>query len=234
MADETTAIHVRGLSKVFGGRTVFSHVDLDVAEGESVALTGANGSGKTTLLRCLASVLRPGTGEVRWFGQPANANPAARRLIGMVAHESSLYPHLTLRENLLFAARMCDVRRPADRADRLLQDIGLQGHAHRVPTRISKGMRQRLAIARSLVHDPRILLLDEPFSGLDDEGTDWLMGLLADLRNRQRTVCFATHDRRKAHRLADRIVHLQSGRIEQFDTDSTVLLMEDTLAARAA
>jgi len=215
MTEPTVAIQARGLSRLFGNRLVLHRVDLDVAEGQSVALTGANGAGKTTLLRCLASVLRPSTGEVRWFGQAATADPSARRLVALVSHESLLYPYLTLRENLIFAGRMCDVGEPIRRADELLAQVDLGGHAHRLPTQISKGMRQRVAVARALVHRPKILLLDEPFSGLDARGTDWLLGLLDDLRSQGRTLCFATHDREKVRRLADRVLELRSGRVEE-------------------
>ena len=106
MAKPQTAIRARRLSKAFDGRPVLDAIDVEIAAGESVALTGVNGAGKTTLLGCLASVLRPDGGEVRWFGQPVGRDVTRRRWIGMVAHESGLYPHLTLRENLLFAARM--------------------------------------------------------------------------------------------------------------------------------
>lgn len=213
MVNSTIAIEARGLSKTFGDRTVLSQVDLDVAEAEGVALTGANGSGKTTLLRCLASSLRPDGGEVRWFGRPATSGPQTRRSIGVVAHESFLYPHLTLRENLIFAARMYDVRKPADRAERLLAEAGLSEDAHRLPSRISRGMRQRLSVVRAMVHDPPILLLDEPAAGLDAEGTEWLLNLLLQLRGRGRTLCFSTHDDRLSRRLADRVLELRAGRV---------------------
>ena len=111
MTEHAPAISARRLSKHFAARAVLDAIDLDIAAGQSVALTGANGAGKTTLLRCLASLVRPSDGEVRWFGE-SSADPAARRLIGMVAHETRLYPHLTLRENLVFAARMHDVAGP--------------------------------------------------------------------------------------------------------------------------
>ncbi len=207
------ALEVRKLSKSFGNRVVLSEVDFAVAEAESVALTGANGAGKTTLLRCLASSLRPDGGEVRWFGQPATSNPAARRRIGVVAHESFLYPQLTLRENLIFAARMYDVARPADRAEQLLTQAGLLADAACLPTRISRGMRRRVAVVRALVHDPPILLLDEPAAGLDRRGTAWLMDLLLQLRSRGRTLCFATHDDGLVGRLADRAVQIEAGRV---------------------
>ena len=234
MADRTTAIQARGLSKTLGGRTVLREVDLDVAEGEQIALTGANGAGKTTLLRCLASVLRPGSGEIRWFGQPAVGNPAARRLIAMVGHETRFYPHLTVRENLVFAGRMCGVRRPQQRTDQLLQSIGLRRCAHCFPTRISEGMRQRVAIVRALIHDPRILLLDEPFSCLDGEATDWLLALLRDLRARGRTVCFTTHDRQRAEDLGDRVLELCCGRVEEVRATGRIVSGNVSPEARAA
>ncbi len=234
MAETTIAIQARGLSRLFGNRAVFRDVDLDVAQGQSVALRGANGAGKTTLLRCLASALRPSTGEVRWFGRPAAANPAARRLIAWVAHETLLYPHLTVRENLTFAARMCDVPRPLQRADQWLRNIGLQAHAHRLPAEISKGMRQRLSVARALVHDPRILLFDEPFSSLDAAGADWLLDLLGQLLRRGRTLCFATHDLQTARRLANRVLYLQSGLLQDVETGGSLSPKENLGAKRAA
>jgi len=234
MADQTTAIQASGLSKAFGGRVVLRPLDLDVTEGETLALTGANGAGKTTLLRCLAAVLRPTSGQVRWFGQSAASSPTARRLIGMVGHESRLYPHLTVRENLVFSARMYDVAEPARRTDQLLGSIGMSAHAHRFPTRISHGMRRRLAIVRALVHDPPILLLDEPFSGLDEEACGWLLGLLREMRARGRTVCFTTHDRQKTADLADRVLHLAGGRAEETRAAEATGSQEAPLKVRAA
>ena len=131
----------------------------------------------------------------------------------MVAHESRLYPHLTLRENLLFAARMCDVSRPGQRADQLLEEAGMRRYAEHTPPLVSQGMRQRLAVARALVHDPPLLLLDEPFAGLDAEGTAWLFRLFLDLRGHGRTLAFVLHDEEKAFRLADRVLELRQGRL---------------------
>ena len=209
----TPAIQTKGLSKGFGARLVLKGIDLEVAQGETVALMGVNGSGKTTLLRCLAALTRPTAGEVRWFGRPAAADASARRLVGMVAHENAVYPHLTVSENLIFAARMYGLPGPAQRAEDLIRRFGLWTHAHWPAVRLSRGMRQRLALARALIHEPPILLLDEPFSGLDAAGSELLIALVSDLRARDRTVCFATHEPQIAHRLADRVLRLESGRL---------------------
>ena len=207
-------MEAHGVSKAFGRRSVLRAVECAVLEGECVALTGANGSGKTTLLRCLAGLLRPTAGRIAWFGRPAGGDPAARRLLGMVAHDTGLYPHLTLRENLLFAARMSDVPQPVVQADRWLAQTGLERRADDFPTQISRGMRQRLAIGRAVIHQPPILLLDEPFTGLDAAGSAWLLELLRDLHSSGRTICFVTHDQRPVAQLAQRVLHLEQGRLE--------------------
>jgi heme exporter protein A len=215
MADRTVAIEARGLCRAFGSRVVLRQIDLAIPAGQIVALTGANGAGKTTLLRCLAALNRPTAGEVFWFGQPARSNTPACRLLGVVMHESQIYSHLTVRENLLFSARMCDVSEPSKQIERWLKGVGLEQHRHRLAAGLSRGMRQRLALARALLHDPPILLWDEPFSGLDRESTQWLLDLLNTLRAEEKTVCFSTHDAELARERADRTLHLQAGRLRE-------------------
>lgn len=211
MDSRSIAIETRRLGKTFGRQTVFKDVDLTVAEGEAVALCGANGAGKTTLLRCLAGVVRPSQGEVRWHGRPSAGSMAARRHVGWLGHESLLYPRLTLQENLLFAARMHGMNDARAVADRWLRGIGLARAADRVPSQVSRGMRQRVALARALIHQPTILLLDEPFSGLDLQGIQWLLELLSALTAKGCTLCFATHDPQITRRLADRVLMLRAG-----------------------
>ncbi|MGA2256275.1 MAG: heme ABC exporter ATP-binding protein CcmA [Thermoguttaceae bacterium] len=215
MTDSGIAIEVRRMTKRFGRRLVLDDIDLHVAAGESIVLTGSNGAGKTTLLRTMAALLRPTSGEVLWFGEKTSSRHENRRLIGMVAHENRLYPHLTLRENLVFAARMCDVARPQNRAESLLETVGLLAHGDRTPPVLSKGMRQRLSLARALIHDPPILLLDEPFEGLDADAEHWLISLLQELRRQSRTLCFVLHDEAKTWRLADRVLCLRQGQLLQ-------------------
>jgi ABC-type multidrug transport system ATPase subunit len=181
---------------------------------------GANGAGKTTLLRCIASTVRPTCGEILCFGADVR-DPSQRRLLGIVGHESRLYPSLTLRENLRFAARMHSVQDADRRAGDWLRDFGLEHHGDRMPRQVSRGMRQRASLARACIHEPRILLLDEPFAGLDAEGRESLLELFHDLKRRGRTLCFATHDRSAAAALADRILVMEAGRVHQEQSPAT-------------
>jgi heme ABC exporter ATP-binding subunit CcmA len=213
MNDPQPAIRATRLSKAFDGRTVLDAIDLEIAAGESVALVGANGAGKTTLLGCLASVLRPDGGEVRWFGRLVGRDVGLHRSIGMVTHETGLYAHLTLRENLLFAGRMSGLDAVPQLADQWLEATGLTPHANALPARLSRGMKQRLAVARALIHNPPLLLLDEPFTSLDAAGVEWLLVLLAGLHIQGRTICFVTHEQQKIDRLAQRVLELREGRI---------------------
>lgn len=215
MPSPDAALETRGLTKDYGHRAVLRRIDLQLACGQTVGLMGVNGAGKTTLLGCLASIVRPTAGEVLWFGRPATADPSMRRWLGMVAHESRLYPHLTLHENLLFAARIYGLDQPAVCAERALAEVGLASHARRLPAQVSRGMRQRAAVARAMLHGPRILLLDEPFSGLDAEGSSWLMTTLQELRDAGTAICFTTHDASCAARLSDRIWVLEGGRLNE-------------------
>jgi ABC-type multidrug transport system ATPase subunit len=234
MNDPDFAIRTRRLSKDLGGRCVLRQIDLEIATGECVALTGVNGAGKTTLLRCLASAIRPTSGELYWFGQPVSHHPRERRRIAMVAHESRLYPSLSLRENLVFAARMCGVRQPRQRAERLLDKMELAHCADSLPTCVSKGMRQRVDVARALVHEPRILLMDEPFAGLDTSGRQWLIETFLDLHDQERTICFVTHDQSITKRLASRCLRLQSGALGETAANDHAELSEARRWERAA
>ena len=206
------AIAVRGLEKRFGYAVALAGVDLAVPAGRSLALLGANGAGKSTLLRLLAGLSRPSAGTVEIEGRPADAR-AARARIGLVGHATFLYPALSARENLVFAARLHGVAAPAARAQALLEEAGLAEVADRPVAGFSRGMAQRVAIARGLVHDPPLLLLDEPFTGLDRRSAERLAARLARLRELGRTLLIATHDSAAAARLADAAIVLARGRV---------------------
>jgi len=212
-AEGGCSVTVAGLTVVYGRVPVLRNVDLAVASGESVAFMGPNGAGKSTLLKCLVGTIRPAGGCVRWFGGLAARRNIDCRRIGYVGQEAGVYAELTALENLVFAGRMYGVAAVHDRAVALLQDADLERHAHRPAGQFSQGMRQRLAIARSQVHDPWLLVLDEPSSALDAAGRDWLERLFDRWRHTGRTVLFASHDAVQSYKLADRVVHLEAGQI---------------------
>lgn len=204
------ALEANNLSVVRGNRVVFQGVNLGLASGEIVALVGCNGAGKTTLLQCLAGVVRPAGGQVLWQGAKQRRCPDARILIGLLGHESSLYPALTARENLLFAARMCGIKAAESRAADMLAMVGLERRAEQTTALLSRGMKQRLAIARAVIHEPAIVLLDEPFTSLDVDGSHWLTAFLGDLRNQKRAIMLATHEPRQRRGAVDRLIRLSS------------------------
>jgi heme ABC exporter ATP-binding subunit CcmA len=204
------ALEARNLSFVRGNRVVFQGVNLTLAWGEIVALVGCNGAGKTSLLQCLAGALRPAGGVVLWQGEKYRKCPAARKLVGFVGHESGLYLALTAWENLLFAGRMCGINAPEKRAAELLCMVGLEDHAGQTTAQLSRGIRQRLAIVRAMIHDPAIILLDEPFTSLDVDGCKWLTTFLCDLRIRNRALILATHEPVYSGGFVDRIVNLRT------------------------
>lgn len=212
-------VEADGIGKAFGRALVLRDVTLRVAAGEVVALFGPNGAGKSTFLRVLATLMRPTAGTLRLFGDVASG-AALRRRIGVVAHQSFLYPDLTARENLRFYARMYGLDVADERADAWLARVALADAADRTVRRFSRGMEQRVALARALMHDPEIVLLDEPWSGLDAEGGDWLEDVLRELRAGGRTVVVATHDFARGLAVATRAVVLHRGLIA-WDTPVT-------------
>ena len=202
-----------GVSAVYGRVPVLCDIDLAVAQGESIAVMGPNGAGKSTLLKCLVGAVRPAAGHVRWFGEATTRRDVVCRQIGFVGQECGLYAELTALENLLFAGRMNGVANIHDRARALLTDAGLELQAHRPAGQLSQGMRQRLSIVRAVVHEPRLIVLDEPSSSLDAAGRQWLERLFQRWRHAGRTVCFASHDAAQSHNFADRVVQLDAGKI---------------------
>jgi heme exporter protein A len=207
-------VRAAGLVRAFGDQRVLNGVDLTVEAGETVALLGPNGAGKTTLLRILALLLRPEQGTLALFGtDAAAAPPALRRRIGYVGHESFCYPDLTAVENLTFYAGLFGVPAPAARVTEVIAWAGLEAAARR-PVRVySRGMGQRLALARALLHEPDLVLLDEPFSGLDPGAVDALQERLAALRAAGHAIVLTTHDLERAAPIATRVAILHRGRI---------------------
>lgn len=225
-------IEAQKLVKAFGFLPVLRGLDLKIQRGEFVALLGANGSGKSTFLRLLTGLTRPTAGLLTIGGWrlPEEAE-AVRGQIGLVSHRSLLYENLTARENLLFYGRLYNLSNTDldNRIQELLARVGLSKRANDLTRTFSRGMQQRLSIARALLHDPDVLLFDEPHTGLDQNATATLDELLQDARSGGRTVIMTTHQFDKALALADRVVILSRG-IVAHDEPTAGLSLSQLLA----
>lgn len=204
-------LEVRDVTVSFGDRTVLDAASLTVEDGEIVALLGPSGSGKSTLLRVIAGIVTPGAGSIRLDGREVRAVPTHRRGVGMVFQDEQLFPHLDVGANVSFGLRMAGLPKPERRrrSDDLLATVGLSGFADRSIDRLSGGEAKRVALARSLAPEPRVLLLDEPLSGLDQDLRVRLADeLAAILRATGTTSVWVTHDVDEATQVADRVVQL--------------------------
>jgi thiamine transport system ATP-binding protein len=204
---------VRDIRVTFDGAVVLDRVSLDVDDGEVVALLGPSGSGKSTLLRAIAGLVPLESGTVSIHGRDVTTVPTHRRSVGMVFQDEQLFPHLSVGDNVAFGLKMAGVPRGsrADRAAVLLALVGLPGFEERNVRDLSGGEAKRVALARSLAPEPRILLLDEPLTGLDRELHDRLADEVARiLREVGTTAVWVTHDRDEAMMIADRVVELDS------------------------
>jgi heme exporter protein A len=205
-------IETKKLVKRFGSKTVLRGVDFNVQPGEFVALLGPNGAGKTTFLRILASLSRPTLGEVIVAGHklPDQADQV-RAQLGVVSHLPLLYPELTAEENLRFYARMYGIDHVEMRITEVLQMIGLEHRRRDLVSTFSRGMQQRLAIGRAVIHDPQVMLFDEPYTGLDQDASEMLDEVLRSVAAEGRTVVMTSHDLARAEDLATRFDILSRG-----------------------
>jgi heme exporter protein A len=207
-----TVIQVRRLIKRFGLKTVLRGLDFQVSQGKFVALLGPNGAGKTTFLRILASLSRPSIGEVRIAGyQLPNQAAAVRRRLGVVSHLPLLYGDLTAEENLRFYGRMYALDHLDRRVMEVLELVGLLARRRDLVRTFSRGMQQRLAIGRAVLHDPEVILFDEPHTGLDQDACVMLDTVLREVAARGRTVVMTSHDLARAADLASRFDVLSRG-----------------------
>ncbi len=215
------SLAVSKLAKRYGASRALAGVDLTMTAGRMCALLGPNGAGKLTLLGILLTLVRPSSGRVtfRAGDRELEPGPELRSRIGVLAHESFIYGELTGWENLLFYARLYHVEDGAARARQLLDRVGLEDRAaERQARTYSRGMTQRLALARALLHDPEVLLLDEPFTGLDRTGAAALASTLADAKAQGKVMVVVTHDFDAIAGVADHVVVLRRGKIA-FETD---------------
>ncbi len=207
-------IKIKGLVKNYGVNAVLRGVDLHVRPGEFVTLVGSNGAGKTTLLRIVATLLKPTAGQVLIGGWPLpNHADNVRRYIGLVSHHALLYGDLTAAENLAFYARLYQLDQREERVAKALQMVGLASRQRDPVRTFSRGMVQRLTIARATLHEPDVLLLDEPYTGLDQDATRLLDSLLLQESERGRTIFLITHDLARGLDLCQRIAILERGKI---------------------
>jgi heme ABC exporter ATP-binding subunit CcmA len=204
------AVEAAGLRQRYGTRTVLGPLDLTLEAGESLAVLGENGSGKTTLLRLLATAARPAGGELQLFGLDASTRrPELRRRIGYLGDVAGHYPALTALENLEFFSDLHGIDR--SRARRTLEMVGLAAAASKRAVELSRGMAQRLGLARAILHEPDLLVLDEPDAGLDEEGREILGQVAAG-----RTLVLATHDRELATKLCGQTLDLSTRGLEAY------------------
>jgi heme exporter protein A len=189
------AIEVRHLRKAFGTLKAVDGIDFELKQGEFLTVFGPNGAGKTTLIKILAGLTRPSSGTAKVAGfDVAEGHPEMRKEIGIISHATALYADLTPLENLIFFARMHGLKQPEDRALKVIDEVGLSPRRNDRVRTFSRGMLQRLSIARAVLHDPAILFLDEPFTGLDLHATNVLKEHLQRLHDRHRTILMTTHD----------------------------------------
>ncbi len=206
------ALRVRSVSKTFGTRPVLRNIDLVVSAGEAVCLCGVNGAGKSTLLRVVAGLLRPDSGSVAIKEHEVHREPEkSRRQLGMISHAGMAYPELTVGENLTFAARLYGVPNRAERVDELLTGTGLTSYRHDRAGILSRGLQQRLAIARALLHRPAVLLADEPFTGLDAGATEDVRTIFDRFVRDDGTILMTTHDLRLGLQCCRRVAVLDQG-----------------------
>jgi len=207
------ALSARGLAKEYGVVLAVDAIDLELQAGDFLTIFGPNGAGKTTLLSLLAGRLKPTRGEVFVGGERLSAGETAwRSRIGVLSHQSFLYGHLTLAENLRFFGRLFGLRDLDERIPRRLDQVGLLDRGDFLVRQLSHGMRQRAALARALLHDPELVLLDEPYTGLDPHAAAVLRGVLSSLQDGRRTVVMVTHNLTQGLELANRVAIQVRGR----------------------
>ena len=217
MAPTHVAVEVSGLSRSFGRRRAVDGVDLALRSGDCLALFGPNGAGKTTLLRVIAGLLKPTAGSVRVGGHSLRDDARARAQVGLISHQTMLYRALTARENVEFAARLYGLADPHHAATRALEHLRILERADAPVRALSRGLQQRVSIARAIVHEPTVVLLDEPYTGLDAVGSAALSDMLMVLRSTGAALLLVTHSVDEGLALASHAAVMLRGRVVRHD-----------------
>ena len=211
-------VEVAELAREFGSRRAVAGVTFSLAPGECLALFGPNGAGKTTLLRVLAGLLRPTSGSARVAGIPLPGGPLARSRIGLISHHTMLYEALSPRENVSFTAQLYGIRDSRARVEDSLRRMSMLERADAPIRSLSRGMQQRVSIARAMVHSPQLVLADEPYSGLDESGARALTALLGELRSSGAAIIVVTHNLAEGLSLATHAAVMQRGKFLRYDS----------------
>jgi len=207
-------IEIKKLTKQADNKLILRGIDLSIKKGETVAILGPNGAGKSTLLKVLATLIKPTSGVVKVNGMDLKKNHLEiKKILGYLPHSSLLYDHYSPLENLVFFGNLYGVKNVEKRAIELVKDVGLSFFLNEPVKNFSRGMIQRIAIARAIVHDPEILLLDEPHTGLDQGAISILNNVILSMKEKGTTTLMVTHDFKQAAEICDRIIIVKSGKI---------------------
>ncbi len=215
-------VEVADLTRAFGSRKAVAGVSFSLAPGDCLAVFGPNGAGKTTLLRLLAGLLKPSSGSAWLAGIPLPGGTLARSRVGLISHHTMLYEALSARENVSFAARLYGMRDPGIRVDDSLRRMSMVERADAPVRLLSRGMQQRVSIARAMVHSPQVVLADEPYSGLDESGARALTALLLELRSSGTAIIIVTHNLAEGLSLATHAAVMQRGRFVRYDASERI------------
>ena len=208
----TFSVDIKGLNKTFDGYSALKEVNFQICRGESIAIFGPNGAGKTTLIKILATIMSPSSGTILIDGLNIKESAEeARRKIGVVSHNTFLYGNLSAFENLDYYRRLYDV--PVGRIKEVASMVGMQSRLHSHISTLSRGMQQRFSIARALLHNPSIIMLDEPETGLDQQALSFLWAELKGSGHEKRTIVIASHNLERGLEVADRVIILSRGKI---------------------
>ena len=225
MGDKTKVIEVRHLQKSFGANEVLKDINFDVSEGEVVCVIGSSGSGKSTLLRCINLLEIASSGEIYYRGESIHGGKITgaqyRTKLGMVFQQFNLFPHMTIKENIMLAPVKLGImsqQEASDKADALLNRVGLPDKADTYPSMISGGQKQRIAIARALAMNPDVMLFDEPTSALDPEMVGEVLELMKELAEDGMTMVVVTHEMGFAREVATRVIFIDEGNIKEENT----------------